>query len=184
MRVISGDKKGIPIKAVAGQSTRPTTDKVKESIFNMIGPYFQGGTALDLYGGAGGLGIEALSRGVDTAVFVDREYKAIQTIKANLKSCKLESKAEVYKNDAKRALQALVKRERTFTYIFLDPPYARERLADELTFISDHQLLENEGQVVVEHGIKTVLKHQYGRLSLVRTERYGDTVISIYVMSN
>ena len=80
MRVVSGKCKGHPLKAVPGSSTRPTTDKVKESIFNIIGPYFEGGQALDLFAGSGGLGIEALSRGMDKAIFVDREYKAVATV--------------------------------------------------------------------------------------------------------
>ncbi|MDG0961887.1 RsmD family RNA methyltransferase, partial [Bacillus paranthracis] len=78
MRVVSGKCKGHPLKAVPGNTTRPTTDKVKESIFNMIGPYFDGGVALDLFGGSGGLGIEAISRGIDKAIFVDRDNKAIK----------------------------------------------------------------------------------------------------------
>ncbi|RBN41004.1 16S rRNA (guanine(966)-N(2))-methyltransferase RsmD, partial [Priestia megaterium] len=93
MRVVAGLYKGHALKAVPGYSTRPTTDKVKEAIFNMIGPFFEGGTALDLFGGSGGLGIEALSRGIDKVIFVDRDGKAIQTIKANLASCRLEDRA-------------------------------------------------------------------------------------------
>lgn len=110
MRVISGTAKGRPLKSVPGNGTRPTTDKVKEALFSMIGPYFEGGTALDLYAGTGGLGIEALSRGMEAAVFVDMEQKALDTVRANLKAAKVESQAEVYRNDAGRALAALEKR--------------------------------------------------------------------------
>ena len=109
MRVISGTRKGRTLKAVPGQSTRPTTDKVKESIFNMIGPYFDGGWALDLFAGSGGLGIEALSRGFDHCIFVDRDIKAIQTIKGNLNQLSLMDQSEVFRNEAKRALAAVVK---------------------------------------------------------------------------
>ena len=83
MRVVAGQAKGLPLKAVPGKTTRPTTDKVKESIFNMIGPFFDGGTAVDLFAGSGGLGIEALSRGIEHAVFTDKDKKAIDTIQAN-----------------------------------------------------------------------------------------------------
>lgn len=114
MRVISGTRKGRTLKAVPGQSTRPTTDKVKESIFNMIGPYFDGGWALDLFAGSGGLGIEALSRGFDHCIFVDRDIKAIQTIKGNLNQLSLMDQSEVFRNEAKRALAAVVKRRNPF----------------------------------------------------------------------
>ena len=84
MRIVSGDFGGRPLKAVPGNATRPTTDKVKEALFNMIGPYFDGGRSLDLYAGSGGLSIEGVSRGIDEAVLVDRQYAAIKTIKENI----------------------------------------------------------------------------------------------------
>ncbi|TMW73104.1 16S rRNA (guanine(966)-N(2))-methyltransferase RsmD [Alteribacter natronophilus] len=180
MRVISGRKKGTLLKAVPGMNTRPTTDKVKESIFNMIGPYFQGGEALDLYGGAGGLGIEALSRGVEKAVFVDRDFKAVKTIRNNLKAAAMENQAEVYRNEAGRALQALVKRKKSFSLIFLDPPYAKQQLKEDLTFIGENALLEESGRIVAEHDAKVNLDNRYGMLELVRRETYGDTAVSIY----
>ena len=108
VRVVSGSAKGRPLKAVPGMGTRPTTDKVKEAIFSMIGPYFDGGTVLDLFAGTGGLAIEALSRGMERAVLVDMDPKSIETIRANLKATKMEGQAEVYRNDAVRALKAAV----------------------------------------------------------------------------
>ncbi len=127
MRVVSGKCKGHPLKAVPGNTTRPTTDKVKESIFNMIGPYFDGGVALDLFGGSGGLGIEAISRGIDKAIFVDRDNKAIKVIHQNLESCRIQEQAEVYRNDAERAIKALIKREISFDLILIDPPYKDQK---------------------------------------------------------
>src|SRR5690606_17308184 len=105
----AGQAKGLPLKAVPGKTTRPTTDKVKESIFNMIGPFFDGGTAVDLFAGSGGLGIEALSRGIEHAVFTDKDKKAIDTIQANLQKTKMEDQAQVYRADAERALKAMKK---------------------------------------------------------------------------
>ena len=95
MRVISGSKKGLPLKAVPGTNTRPTTDKVKESIFNMIGPYFDGGIAVDLFAGSGDLGIESLSRGIDLCIFIEKDQKAIQTINENLKKCRFEDQRNI-----------------------------------------------------------------------------------------
>lgn len=114
MRVVSGSAKGRPLKAVPGTGTRPTTDKVKEALFSMIGPYFDGGVALDLFAGSGGLGIEALSRGMDKAVFIDMESKSIDVIKENLRKTGLEGQAEVFRNDAGRALKVLAKRGALF----------------------------------------------------------------------
>ncbi len=151
MRVISGSCKGRKLRAVPGQNTRPTTDKVKESIFNSIGPFFDGGLVLDLYGGSGGLGIEALSRGMVKGVFVDHYGPAIETIKANLALCDLTDQADVYRNDAQRALKALEKRKQAFDLIFLDPPYAKARLLGDLNRIIEGNLLNDNGTIVVEH---------------------------------
>lgn len=184
MRVVSGICKGRPLKAVPGTGTRPTTDKVKESIFNMIGPYFDGGLVLDLFAGSGGLGIEALSRGMDKAIFVDRDFKANQTVKANLELCKFTDLAEVYKNDSERALKALVKREMTFELIFLDPPYKKQKLVDLLEEIHNNRLLSNEGYIVCEHGHDVSLPEQIANFSVKRKEVYGSMAVTIYQWGN
>ena len=180
MRVVSGTCKGRPLKAVPGASTRPTTDKVKESIFNIIGPYFEGGKVLDLFAGSGGLGIEALSRGMNEAIFVDREYKAVSTVKANLEACDFLKQAEVYKNEAERALKALIKREVAFDLILLDPPYKKQKLVDILTTITEHDLLNADGIIVCEHGHDVELPDEVASLSRWKHELYGTIQISIY----
>jgi 16S rRNA (guanine966-N2)-methyltransferase len=180
LRVISGTCKGRPLKAVPGTSTRPTTDKVKEAIFNMIGPYFDGGVALDLFGGSGGLGIEALSRGIDKTIFVDKEFKAIQTIKENVASCEFGNRVEIYRNDATRALKALIKRELQFDYIFLDPPYNHHQLEALIMVINDHHLLADHGYIVAEHDHVVELSSSLGSFSRQKYEKYGITAISVY----
>lgn len=180
MRIISGEKKGIHLKAVSGLNTRPTTDKVKESIFNMIGPYFDGGAGLDLFAGSGGLGLEALSRGLDTMIFVDRDREAIQTIKTNIEKCKYTDQTEVFRNDAERALKAVAKRELQFDCIFLDPPYKLQKLIILMENIDHNQLLKQNGIIMCEHGNDVNLPQSVGRLSCVRSETYGGTIISIF----
>ncbi|MGN1401782.1 MAG: 16S rRNA (guanine(966)-N(2))-methyltransferase RsmD [Bacillus sp. (in: firmicutes)] len=180
MRVVSGICKGHPLKAVPGSSTRPTTDKVKESIFNMIGPYFDGGLVLDLFAGSGGLGIEALSRGMDKAIFVDKEFKAVSVVKENLKNCHLTDRAEVYRNDSERALKALVKRELSFDLIMLDPPYKKQKLMEILEFASEHGLLSENGTIVCEHGSDIELPDSVGLYEKWRSETYGMIAVSIY----
>jgi len=180
VRIIAGERKGLPLKSVPGESTRPTTDKVKEAIFNMIGPYFDGGLGLDLYAGSGSLGIEALSRGLSKVIFVDRDLKAVQTIKFNLKRSQYASSAEVYRNDAKAALRALKKRNLKFSYIFLDPPYNRNSIKNEIESIYHYQLLETDGKVIAEHSSKQELPETIEKLEKQKFEIYGNTAISIY----
>ncbi|MBT2687912.1 16S rRNA (guanine(966)-N(2))-methyltransferase RsmD [Bacillus sp. ISL-47] len=180
MRVVSGTKKGKILKAVPGSSTRPTTDKVKEAIFNIIGPYFDGGLGLDLFAGSGGLGIEALSRGAEKVIFVDRDGKAIQTIHENIRICGLEEQTEVYRNDADRAIKAILKRELAFDYIFLDPPYRKQQLLKLLQIIDEKALLTDKGTILCEHSSDVSLPDSVGRLVQRKHENYGIISISVY----
>jgi 16S rRNA (guanine(966)-N(2))-methyltransferase RsmD len=180
MRVVSGTCKGKSLKAVPGNTTRPTTDKVKEAIFNMIGPYFEGGIALDLFAGSGGLGIESLSRGLEKAIFIDRDHKAIQTIYENLNACQLENQAEVYRNDADRALKALIKREVSFDYIFLDPPYKQQQLVNIMQKMDQYMLVHSGSRIVCEHSHEVELPASIGELMQVKHEEYGIIAITIY----
>ena len=124
MRVIAGKHKSKALESLEGRNTRPTMDKVKEGIFNSL--HEVSGLGLDLFAGSGALGIEALSRGMEKVIFVDQNFKAVKVIKANLNQLDLMSQAEVYKNNADRALKALAKREIQFDIIFLDPPYKKD----------------------------------------------------------
>lgn len=163
-----------------GTGTRPTTDKVKEALFNIIGPYFEGGDVLDLFAGSGGLGIEALSRGMDRAIFVDREYQAVQTVKDNLKACGFSEQAEVYRNDSERALKAIIKRGLNFSLIMLDPPYKKQKLVTMLEQIHNAALLDHEGFIVCEHGHDVVLPDRVCSFTKTRQEVYGIIAITIY----
>ncbi|MDF2927680.1 MAG: methyltransferase [Paenibacillaceae bacterium] len=180
MRVISGTAKGRGLKAVPGMGTRPTTDKVKEAIFSMIGPYFDGGMVLDLFAGTGGLGIEALSRGMERAVFIDMDKQSIDVIKENLEACRLTSAAEVYRNDAERSMKALAKRAVQFDLVFLDPPY-RLKHADRLMTEMHGSGLLNEGAVIlVEHDAEHRYPESFGPFRCRRLSVYGDTAVAIY----
>ena len=180
MRVVAGTLKGRSIKAVKGTNTRPTTDKVKESIFNIIGPYFDGGLALDLFGGSGNLGIESLSRGMDRVIFVDRETIAINTIKENVKDLRIEDRVEIYRNDYFRALKALVKRNIQFDLILLDPPYKGQKINEIIEFIHEHELLALNGMIMAECLKEDELHTVVGDIQQVKREIYGITAITIY----
>jgi 16S rRNA (guanine966-N2)-methyltransferase len=182
MRVISGTAKGRSLKAVPGTNTRPTTDKVKEALFSIIGPYFDGGTVLDLFAGTGGLGIEALSRGMDQAVFIDIEKVSLDTVRANLKTTGFDDRAELYRNDAFRAIKALGKRKLRFQLVFLDPPY-RMKLAQQLmTELLEQDLLEKNAVVVVEQDAEAASLESCGPLQLKRRAQYGDIAVLIYTL--
>lgn len=151
MRVIAGNYKGRHLKSVAGTSTRPTSDKLKEAIFSMIGPFFDGGYCLDLFAGSGALGIEALSRGMEKAIFVDKSSSAIRTIKQNLADLQLENVCEVYRNDAFRALSILTKRKMNFDLIFLDPPYEKMDYKKLLKKVVEANIMNDRGIIYIEH---------------------------------
>lgn len=180
MRVIAGERKGMPLKTSQGTNTRPTTDKVKESIFNIIGPFFDGGVTLDLFAGSGGLGIETLSRGADKAIFIEKDGKAFQALQENIKKCRYEEKSELYKTDAKRAVKALIKRDIVIDYVFLDPPYKKVEYYDLVLSLIEEDKISNKGIIVCEHASNVELAEQLLGFKRTRQETYGDTVISIY----
>ena len=180
MRVVAGERKGMPLKAITGTTTRPTTDKVKESIFNIIGPFFDGGIVLDLFAGSGGLGIETLSRGAAKAIFVEKDGRAFQTLQENIKKCRYEDVAETFKTDATRAVKGLLKREIQLDYLFLDPPYHKTEYYDLLLSLIEHGKVANDAIIVCEHAVEVSLPANYGPFALTRQETYGNTIISIY----
>lgn len=185
MRVISGTYKGRQLKPVPNRQTRPTTDKVKEALFQMIGPFFENGMCLDLFAGSGGLGLEALSRGIESAVFVDKQPKAIQTIHENIETLQVEDHSEVFRTDAFRALKAAGKRGLVFKLIFLDPPYGKVSYESLLDKINEYQLLENQGVIVCEHTTHTTLADQYAGFVKIKSEKYSTTSgITLYSSVN
>lgn len=180
MRIVSGDFRGRKLSAVPGMATRPTTDKVKEALFNMIGPYFDGGTSLDLFAGSGGLSIEAVSRGFDRAVLIDRQYQAIKTIKKNIDVTKHPEKFDVYKMDAHKALNVLKKHHECFDLVFLDPPYAKQKIIDDINTMVADDLLADEALIVAETNQEADLPTDLPGFKFIKRQEYGITVLTIY----
>ncbi|MCH4171065.1 MAG: 16S rRNA (guanine(966)-N(2))-methyltransferase RsmD [Lactobacillus sp.] len=179
MRIISGEFSGRHLKPVPGRKTRPTTDKVKEALFNIIGPYFDGGTALDLYAGTGGLGIEAVSRGMSNAYLVDRQYAAIKVIEENVAVTKAESAFHIMKMSAARALVELKSKEILFDLVLLDPPYQEQQIVKLLNKLRDMALLQPEALVVAETDV-TVLYPEISGFTLLGQHQYGITEVSVF----
>lgn len=180
MRVIAGKAKGRPLKAVPGQGTRPTTDKVKEAIFSMIGPFFDGGVALDLFAGTGGLGIEAWSRGIDKVISIDKEKHSIDVIRSNVQAAGASADFEIYRNDAARALKVLGKKGQAFDLVFLDPPYRMDDMDQWLLKMLELQLIAEQAVVVIEHDAKVQYPEYIGQLQQQRHAQYGEIAVTIY----
>ncbi|EUJ32057.1 hypothetical protein MFLO_07727 [Listeria floridensis FSL S10-1187] len=180
MRVIAGSRKGHSLKAVPGKNTRPTTDKIKEALFSIIGPYFDGERVLDLFAGSGGLGIEALSRGAKSAVFIDQAGAAIKTVNENIRATHFETEAQIFRNEAKKALKLLHKNEHQFDLVFLDPPYKKQQIEQLMTELAELELLSSGAVVVCEHDKEAEIASDMSGYKQIKQAVYGITVLSIY----
>ncbi len=176
MRVITGTAGGTNLKAPAGLATRPTGDKVKQALFNII-QHEIAGDVLDLFAGSGQLGIEALSRGARSAVFVDRGRDAIAVIRENLRKTHLEDKAQVLCCDY---LSYLSRCGKTFRLIFLDPPYGENYLENALKSISEIDILAEGGIIVTERPLGKELPGTYAGLTASKDYHYGKTIITLF----
>jgi 16S rRNA (guanine(966)-N(2))-methyltransferase RsmD len=182
MRVIAGAFKGRPLSSVPGQKTRPTSDQVKEAIFNLVPNHiYQDGVGLDLFAGTGALGIEALSRGCAKMIFVDRHTQAIKVIYKNIHALNLGDRCLIYKQDVRRAVHLLAKKTDRFHIIFLDPPYAWEHVDQLLHVIAQKELLIPGGALVLESAKDRQLAQQYHHLILAKHHDYGNTAVRIYI---
>ena len=177
MRVITGSARGCRLKELEGMETRPTTDRVKEGLFNIIQFDIEGRKVLDLFAGTGQLGIECLSRGAASAVFVDRRTDAVKLIRENLKATRLSDKARVVSGDSMEFLKSL--REK-FDLIFLDPPYEAGLLEAAIVHIAKFDILSPHGIIVAEHPAGRVLPALTAPYRLRRTYRYGKIALSVY----
>ena len=177
MRVVAGNYGGRPLKTLAGKTTRPTTDKVKGAIFNMIGPYFDGGRVLDLFSGSGSLAIEAVSRGMDSAVMVEKDRSAQMVILENIKMTKESEKFQLLKMPAERALTNITGQ---FDLVLLDPPYAKETIVANLEKMQEKNLLAEEAIIVCETDKEVELPETIGQLSISKEKMYGISKVTIY----
>lgn len=180
MRIIAGKAKGTRLKMVPGKHVRPTADRVKESLFQVIGPFFDGGMGLDLFSGTGALGLEALSRGLEKAVFIDSSRTSCDVIKENAQASRLSDFVEIYRRDVHRALPQLKKRQLQFDYIFLDPPYMRKFLVPIIEKLSEYELLKGDGLIIAEHESECMPPEEIGDFRRYRLLNYRDTAISLY----
>ena len=177
MRVITGKARGVQLKTPDGMQTRPTTDRVKEALFSIINFDIPGADVLDLFGGTGQLGIEALSRGAKSAVFVDHSEQACKLIRENLKRTKLESDGRVIRADY---LDYLKRCKETFDIVFLDPPYAEVFLENALKRITEIDILRSGGIIVAERPLDKELPWEFEGFTRSKDYKYGKILLTVY----
>jgi 16S rRNA (guanine(966)-N(2))-methyltransferase RsmD len=193
VRIIGGTAKGRRLLTAKGLTIRPTPDRVKESLFNIIGENIVGAEFLDLFAGTGSIGLEALSRGAQHGVFVEKNAHHVEILRKNLEHCKFSQNAEVYREDALKFLRRISRlrrgedptrseaRIKSFDIIFADPPYGNPRLAqDTLRILDSLDLLARGGQIIIEHSKRAALPEVLSRMILFRQKYFGDTVLSFY----
>ena len=178
MKIVSGIYRGRPLKTLEGKTTRPTSDKVRGAIFNMIGSYFEGGRVLDLYAGSGGLSIEAVSRGMSSAVLVERDRKAQTIVAENIQMTKEVGKFQLLKMDAERALEQV---SGEFDLIFLDPPYAKEQIVADIEKMDEKELFSEDVMVVCETDKAVELPEEIACLGIWKEKIYGISKVTVYV---
>ena len=175
MRVISGQKRGKKLEALVGETVRPTTDKVKESVFNVIQFEIMGARFLDLFAGSGQIGVEALSRGAQLATFVDENKASINVVKKNLFATNFEKNAKVINMDS---ILFLKKSSEIFDIAFLDPPYMSSLLDNSIFLIP--KVMSQNGIVICEHHIEKILPDNFAGFTLSKIYKYGKIALSVY----
>ena len=183
MRVIAGLAKGKELrfpKLSKDKRLRPLTGRAKEALFNILAAKNPGARFLDLFSGTGSVGIEALSRGANLAIFVEFDRKIVQTLRENLAITGFSDRAEVYCLDVIKAVKVIDKAKGKFDIVFIGAPYGSPALEETLKAISGTEMIEQDGVIVAEHSVRDKISDSYGKLKKTRDCRYGDTVLSFY----
>ncbi|MBR1728916.1 MAG: 16S rRNA (guanine(966)-N(2))-methyltransferase RsmD [Selenomonadaceae bacterium] len=181
MKIITGKAKGLNLKTPKGLSTRPTSDRIKESLFSILNGMidFEEKIILDLFAGTGALGIESLSRGANHSTFIDKETTAI--INDNVNRAHFVDQSEIIRGDVFKIIKKLANQQKTFDLIFCDPPYNLGLWQRALVEIDELNLLKVNGIFIIEHGINETIESQPKNLELIRQVKYGHTTaIDIY----
>jgi len=179
MKVISGLLKGRNISGYNIDGTRPTMDRVKESLFAMIQDYLKGSIVLDLFAGSGQLGIEAISNGAKHCFFIDNNKEAINTIKNNIQNLNIKNKSTIVLSDWKKSLNDFSKQNIKFDIIFIDPPYDYDVYEKILEKVITMDILNDNGLIILEHS-NLNFKDKYSNLTLYKEKKYGNKSVNIY----
>jgi 16S rRNA (guanine966-N2)-methyltransferase len=180
MRVLAGELKGQRITTPSGAATRPTADRVRIACLDALTPYLANGPFLDLFAGGGGVGIEALSRGAPSAVFVEQDAAALRALRENIERLRLGERTRVVRADAARAVGELARRANRFAVAFLDPPYDSPRTEPALAALGEGAVLDAGAVVVLQHAAKTPPADAVGVLRVTRTRKFGETALTFF----
>ncbi len=180
MRVIAGKYRGRRLRAPHGQDVRPTSDRLRETLFNIIAPQIEGSRFLDICAGSGAVGIEALSRGAASVTFIDSSRRACAVIESNLAALAVTSNATIINRDAVAALKRMSGDEAKFDIIFFDPPYASEIYSQVMRELAAGHLLAPDALVITEHRAKSPPEAVYGGLKIYREVKQGESALAFY----
>ncbi|MDY6086557.1 MAG: 16S rRNA (guanine(966)-N(2))-methyltransferase RsmD [Succiniclasticum sp.] len=184
MRIITGKARGLRLNVPKNYDVRPTADRVKESLFNILGNKVNGAQVLDLFAGSGNLGLEAWSRGAAGIQFVDNNRASLRLVESNITKCRAEAECTVLQCDAPTAIARLYKKGRRFDLIFADPPYNKELLQKVLANLAEYPVLAEGGRLIMEHSAhdeaETALPPEY---VIFRRQKYGETCLSFVCYS-
>ncbi len=178
MRIITGKARGLKLTTPKNMDVRPTSDRVKESLFNIIGTKIVGTRVLDLFAGTGNLGLEAWSRGAEKVVFIDESQASLQLVRSNITKAKAEKETKVLKGNAVKVIADLVAKGERFDFIFCDPPYNKGLPAQIIEQVAKYDIVAPGGYLVVEHSQHEILPELPIKLEIIRSEKYGETLIS------
>jgi len=177
LRIIAGERRGKTLRSVRGMATRPTADRVRESVFNILSHQVRDATVLDLFAGTGAMGIEALSRGADYAVFIDDSQNALSVISRNLEECRFQDKAKVIRWNIVKNLNCLDGFKERFDLIFADPPYHKNFIAPALHHLLKSNCLKDNALIVIEHELEPI-PTDISDFCLTDQRKYGKTFVS------
>jgi len=180
MRIVAGKNRGNKLKSPKGLFIRPTSQKVREALFDVIGTSIQGACFLDLFAGSGAVGIEALSRGAKKVLFIEKELKCIKIIKENLEKTKNTQNAIVHKLDFLSGLKALAKKNYLLDYIFIDPPYNMGLVNISLSEISKLPILHKSSLIIAQHYKRETVNDNLNNFKLVKQRKYGECFLSFF----
>ena len=180
MRIIAGECRNRRIQALPGAVTRPTPDRVREALFNILAPDVPESHFLDLYAGSGANGIEALSRGASSATFIEESAAAVRIVRTNLQNLRLTHRATVLHQSLPRAIGGLEAPAGGYNLVFADPPYGAGDYAELLEAIDASRILARDGRIIVEHSTRVSMPEAIGGLTRGETRKYGDTVLTFF----
>ena len=177
MRIITGRARGLQLNTPKNFDVRPTADRVKESVFSIIGSKIIGTQVLDLFAGTGNLGLESWSRGAEAITFIDQSNESLRLVQNNIAKCRAEKDCTVIKGNAVNIIERLYKQGKLFDFVFCDPPYNKGWIEKIVNALNTYPILNHGGYLVVERAVHEVVENLPAAFELVRSEKYGETIV-------